>query len=306
MDRTYDSKPIIFQIIFFFLTLHSFPYANPISDNNLVFKTCSNPKTKTLTTSTYQSQPQALSSLFQELVSQSSKSKFFKTTQLSVLDDQTAVTGLFQCREDITNEECLSCVKTLPKTATNMCHAAPSARVQLRQCYIRYEPEEFVLDMHSSTQDQLVLLHKACGPESSHVAGFEAMRDAALLALEDSVVEKGGFCKANFELVQAMAQCEGEMEACECGVCVNKAVEMAQEECGKSVSAEIYLDKCFLSYSYYPQGITEDGENRGTNNSSNNRKIRAIVVGGAAALGFGFIFLLFIKSQTKKDDDDLM
>ncbi|KAM6577138.1 hypothetical protein CsatB_028975 [Cannabis sativa] len=303
MEPTYSKPFIVLQITFFFVTLYYLlPYANPISDHNFVFKTCSNQKN--LTTSTYQSHSQALSFLFQELVSRSSKSKFFKTTQLSVLDDQTAISGLFQCREDITNEECLNCVKTLPETATtNRCYAA---RVQLQQCYIRYEPEELVLDVYSSSQDELVLLHKTCGPESNHVDGFEAMRDAALLALEDSVVEKGGFRKTNMELVQAMVQCEGEMEACECGLCVNKAVEIAQEECGKAVSAEIYLDKCFLSYSYYPQGIPEDGENKGGNNSSNNGKLMAIVIGGAAALGFGFIFLLFIKSRTEKEDDDLV
>lgn len=110
-------------------------------------------------------------------------------------------------------------------------------------------------DMNHYSSSSPALLHKTCGPESSQGSGLGAMRDAALLALEDSVVEQGGFCKVKFELVQAVAQCEGEVEACECGLCVNKAVELAQEECGGSVSAEIYLEKCFLSYSYYPQGV---------------------------------------------------
>ncbi|POO02916.1 Gnk2-like domain containing protein [Trema orientale] len=295
------SKPF-FLLILFFVTL-SLLCVKTISDSNnsLVFKTCSDRK---ILTSRHQSHSQAFSSLLQELVSQSSKSKFFKTTQLSDLDDQTAISGLFQCREDISNETCRNCVETLPEMATNLCKTASSARVQLKECYIRYEPEDMLLEKYYS-HNELVLLHKTCGAESNHVDGFEEMRSAAFSALEDAVVEEGGFCKTNYQLVQAMAQCEGEMEACECGECVNKAAEIAQEECGNAVSAEIYLDTCFLSYSYYPQGIPVDRENRGKSNSNNGRTL-AIVLGGAAALCFGFIFMLFIKSWTKKDDDDLV
>ena len=243
-----------FILIFFFVSL-SLPCVNPISDSNnsIIFKSCSD---QTILT-TNQSHSQALSSLFQALVSQSSKSKFFKTTELSDADDQTAISGLFQCREDITNKDCQNCVKTLPGITTNLCKQASSARVQLQECYIRYEPEDIYLEKYYS-QNEVVLLHKTCGQESNQVAGFEEMRNEAFLALEDAIVEeggRGGFCKMNYELVQVMVQCEGEMEACECGECVNMAVEVAKEECGKAVSAEIYLDKCFLSYSYYPHGI---------------------------------------------------
>jgi hypothetical protein len=51
-----------------------------------------------------------------------------------------------------------------------------------------------------------------------------------------------------------MAQCEGDLGGCECGECVNNAEQIAQEECGESVSGEIYLDKCFISYTFYPDG----------------------------------------------------
>jgi len=33
---------------------------------------------------------------------------------------------------------------------------------------------------------------------------------------------------------------------------VKSAVEKAQVECGSSLSTQVYLHKCFISYSYYP------------------------------------------------------
>lgn len=42
--------------------------------------------------------------------------------------------------------------------------------------------------------------------------------------------------------------------------------------------------------------------NTGASRNKSNEKLAAIVVGGAAALGLGFIFLLFLNSRWKKDD----
>ncbi|KAK3012012.1 hypothetical protein RJ639_011143 [Escallonia herrerae] len=53
-----------------------------------------------------------------------------------------------------------------------------------------------------------------------------------------------------YEDMHVMAECEGTLGACECGECVSNAVEVAQDECTDSVSGQIYVDHCFLSYSY--------------------------------------------------------
>lgn len=247
MDLTSKLLCLLFHALTMLLCFaHSLPSVKPSSNNSsLVYKSCAD---QTRLSST-KSHSNTLSSLFEELVLQSSKSKFFKTTQGSD-DDQTAIFGLFQCREDISNDDCRNCVKALPDMSTSLCKEAESARVQLQGCYIRYEPDG-VLDKYSENK----LLHKTCGEPYPGTGRFEEMRDAAFSALEDDIANSGGFCKMSYELVQVIAQCEGELDACECGECVNGAVQIAREECGNAVSGEFYLDKCFMTYSYYPEGV---------------------------------------------------
>lgn len=84
---------------------------------------------------------QALSSLFGTLVSQSSKSKFYKTSTGS---GQTTISGLFQCRGDLSNVQCYKCVSGLPILIDKLCGSKPvAARIQLFGCYMLYEVAGF-------------------------------------------------------------------------------------------------------------------------------------------------------------------
>lgn len=224
--------------------------ANPVNSdyNTLVYNQCSN---QTFTTPPTQ---QTLSSLFQELIAHSSQSKFFKHTQATGDDDETGISGLFQCIQDISNEECQSCVSTLPDLSNTLCRESVSARVQLRGCYLHYELDGF--DSESSNHK---LMHKTCGELSNGLAGgFEEMRDAAFAALESGIVMNGdGFYKTTYEAIQVMAQCVGGLGACECGGCVSSAVQIAEAECGAALSGQIYLEECFLSYTNHPDEIPD-------------------------------------------------
>ncbi|XP_004304781.1 PREDICTED: cysteine-rich repeat secretory protein 3 [Fragaria vesca subsp. vesca] len=270
-----------------------------ISDHSsLVYKNCAN-QTFTTTAPT-NPHTQTLTSLFQELTAHSNRSKFFKHTESSTDDDK--ISGVYQCREDITNQECHSCVSTIPVMSNTVCRESVAARVQLRGCYMHYKLEGIDHLDYSSKER---LLHKSCGQGGGSIngglGGFEEMRRAAFGVLESGVVSGEGFCKTRYELVDVMAQCEGGLGGCECGECVSGAVQIAEEECGGSVSGEIYLAECFLSFAYHPDDESHPEEDRRDRKGSNGKTL-AIVVGGAAALFFGFIFLLFLKSWGKKDE----
>lgn len=87
------------------------------------------------------------------------------------------------------------------------------------------------------------------------------MRDHAFAELESGVVEGNheGFYEGDYgEKMHAMAQCQGDLlgeNERDCGECVRNAVRLAREECGESISGQVYMDGCFMSYSYYPYGI---------------------------------------------------
>lgn len=236
----HDKKQVLF-ISYSLAVIFFLPSIETLSDHSsLVYKNCTNQTFSMLANS------QSLSNLFQELVSHSSKSKFFKTSKLS--NEEKPISGLYQCRGDINNEECSNCVNSLPDMSNNLCKEARAARVQLNGCYMRYEPEGgsklFDHDHH--------LLHKTCGERNEVDPRFEDIRAGAFATMKGAIAGGDRFYKSSYLVVEVMAQCVEDWNICECSECVNYAVQIAEEECGEAFLGEFYLDKCFLSYSYNP------------------------------------------------------
>ncbi|XVF06446.1 hypothetical protein REPUB_Repub06bG0048900 [Reevesia pubescens] len=260
--------------------------------STLIYKNCTS---ETFTDST-KSHSDSLSSFFEELITKSSQEKFYKTTTLY---DNNGISGLFQCRSDLSNNECYKCVTSVPEMSNTLCNKAVSARIQLHGCYVHYEADEFI---EGSSKNEL--LHKICDEKKAVVLGFEEVRDAAFAAVESGVIDGDhGYCKVNYELIQVIAQCEGDLGPCDCGKCVGLALQIAQEECGSSLSGQIYLDNCFISYGYYPDGIPDNLKRGREGRYNNSGKLVAIVLGGAVALFIGYILLLSLRKLGKKDDD---
>ncbi|CAL0300011.1 unnamed protein product [Lupinus luteus] len=244
--------------------------------------------------------------MFQKLIAQSSQSKFFKTKEL-INNNTSIISGLFQCRKDITTQDCFTCVNSLPHMSNTLCSNSISARVQLDGCYIKYEQEKVLetSDEELSDQSDSNLLHyKICGEISSvtNYVEFRELMDEAFVELENGIVNSDGYYRVNYKGVQLMAQCEGDSETCECSRCVYAAVEIAKEQCGTSLSAQIYLDKCFISYIYQPDSYGNGNSVPGTRRNHSTEKLAAIIVGGAAAALLGFLFLSFLNSRCKKDE----
>jgi hypothetical protein len=240
------SLPSYALVLVLFLALF---FPQPLESSSdyatLVYKDCAS---QTFTDPTQsQSQALSLSSLFQDLLAHSSQSKFFKAVEG---ESETAISGFFQCRGDISGEECYSCVNELSQMSNTLCIQAMAARVQLYGCYTYYEADGF----HETSTSEANLHYKTCGESKAVVDGFAKLRDTAFATLINGVVHNNGFYATSYDSVQMMAQCEGDLGGCECGECVNNAEQIAQEECGESVSGEIYLDKCFISYTFYPDG----------------------------------------------------
>ncbi|XP_022939907.1 cysteine-rich repeat secretory protein 11-like [Cucurbita moschata] len=241
---------------------------------------------------------QALSALFGSLVSQSTKARFSKTTSGS---GQATINGLFQCRGDLTNGDCYNCVSKIPHIVESLCGKAIAARVQLYGCYLLYEVSGFA--QISGFQ----MLYKTCGATNVAGSGFEERRDTALSVLENGVVSGHGFYTTNYQSVYVLGQCEGDLGDSDCGECVKNAVQRAQVECGSSISGQLYLHRCFISYSYYPNGVPSGSSSSSSSSSSsgvNTGKTVAIILGATAGVVFVAICLLFARGLMKKHDDD--
>ncbi|KAK4482489.1 hypothetical protein RD792_009647 [Penstemon davidsonii] len=243
---------------------------------------------------------QALSSLFGTLIAQSSKSKFFKTTTGST---QTTITGLFQCRGDLSNVDCYNCVSRLPILIDKLCGKPIAARIQLFGCSMLYEVEGF-------TQiSGMEMLFKSCSGANAGGSEFEERRDTALTSLENGMSSTSGFYTTSYESVYVLGQCEGDVGASDCGECVKSAVQRVQVECGSSIAGQIYLPMCYISYTCYPNGVPKKSSSASftspssSGSGTNPGKTVAIILGGAAGVGLLVICLLFARGLLKKKDD---
>ncbi|XP_058101442.1 plasmodesmata-located protein 2-like [Magnolia sinica] len=279
-------KSLFFSTLLFLASFAFLIHRNAAADlYTMVFKGCSQ---QTFTgNSGFQ---QTLTSLFDSLIAQSASTRFFKT---SVGSGQNAATGLFQCRGDLSNADCNSCIRKIPEMSSGLCGNAVAARIQLTGCYALYQITGF--PQIPGTQ----MLYKTCSPSEGN---FEEKRDTAFAAVESGITGGNGFYATTYASVYAIAQCEGDLSVADCGQCVKEAVQKAQVECGKSVAGQVYLNRCYFSFSYYGNGVSHHSSPSGSGQQQTGKTV-AIVVGGAAALAFGVICLLFLRSLLKKRDD---
>ncbi|XP_062216824.1 plasmodesmata-located protein 3-like [Phragmites australis] len=238
--------------------------------------------------------PPTIAALSSALSAQSASAKFYKTSSSSASAPSTSVFGLFQCRGDLSGSDCATCVSRAMSSWSELCGPSVAARVQLAGCLALYEVSGF------PQVSGIQMLFKTCGTGGGGGGDFEMRRDTAFAQLEGGVAAStGGFVATSYQAVYAMAQCEGELSTGDCSQCVTQSVQHVEVECGGAPSGQVYLDKCYISYSYYPHGVPHGGGMGGQQTG----KTVAIVLGGAVGLGFLVICLLFARSLVKKKDD---
>ncbi|XP_023745554.1 plasmodesmata-located protein 2 isoform X2 [Lactuca sativa] len=292
----------LLHILFLFLHFPS-PFA-AAGLTNLVYKGCANQNFQDPIAS------ENLKTLFTALVAQSSTTNFYKATSGGNEQPTTSITGLYQCRGDLSNTDCNSCVIKLPNTIQKVCDRDTiAARVQLVGCYMRYEVIGF--QQVPATE----LLYKQCGSRRAGGSGFSERLEAALSLIPKGVSNGKGYYAGGYQSVYVLGQCEGDLGGGDCVNCVKKAAEIGRTECQSSISGRIFLQQCYISYTYYPDGVpgadggvgvggvetgaTETGGGGG-GGRNNTEKTVAIVFGGLAGLGLVVAFLLVLKSAFKK------
>ncbi|KAM1153123.1 hypothetical protein ACFX14_035551 [Malus domestica] len=291
--HTSKPSPSILSALFFVTLFASFPFFTISADlTNLIYKGCANQNFQD-PNGVYK---QNLKSLFDSLVSQSSQKTYFSTT---FGDGQNAILGVYQCRGDLSTSDCSLCVKKIPALAKKLCGEVVAARVQLGGCYLRYEVAGY--KQVPGTE----FLFKICGKDqaSGVSAGFADKRDTAFGMVENGVKNgSGGFYIGTYQSLYILGQCEGDLGSEDCGDCVKSADQKAKSDCNGAISAQIYLQKCYISYKFYPNGvtgITSSSSSSSSGSRHHTQRTVAIAVGGIAAFGFLVVCLMFVKQLMK-------
>ncbi|CAL0299656.1 unnamed protein product [Lupinus luteus] len=285
------SQTFLFLFILYVFFLHSISNAD---NTNLIFKGCAEKKLQDPSGICTKN----LKSLLISLVSQSRQKPFYTTTSG---ENKNMIMGLYQCKGDLSNSSCYNCISKIDDMLDKLCGKVVAARVHLCGCYLRYEVVGFkqVPETH--------LLYKVCGSKQEsedNDNGIVEKRDMAFDMIE-SGVKNGGklFYSGSYKSLNVLGQCDGDLASDDCGDCVKSAEDQAKTECGDSLSAQIYLNKCYISYNFKSNEMPKKSSFPGTALQQHTQKTIALVVGGFAALGFFAVCVLFLKSVLKKKDD---
>ncbi|KAI9122243.1 hypothetical protein K1719_006932 [Acacia pycnantha] len=259
-------------------------------NTNLVYKGCAEQKLED-PSGIYS---QNLQALMTSLVGQSGQKPFSSTTSG---DNQNAIMGLYQCRGDLTNSDCYNCVSKIPNLLDKLCGKVAAARVQLVGCNMRYE----IVGFKQIPETQL--LYRVCGKKVKG-SELEERRETAF-GMVVSGVKTGGnlFYTGSYQSLYVLGQCQGDLDGADCGDCVKSAEDQAKVQCRNSISAQIYLHRCYVSYSFYPNGVPRISSSSSSSSGTgqqHTQKTVALAVGGFAAVGFLIACLLFFKSVFKK------
>ncbi|RRT35595.1 hypothetical protein B296_00055423 [Ensete ventricosum] len=264
MGNRYHMKEIheLFLLLFLLFFLRcSVAVASSDDFTAFVYVGCS--QTKSVSGSPYQSN---VDSLLTSLANAAALSSYDSFTSSAASTTNPAY-GLFQCRTDLANSVCASCVRSALDQLSSLCPSSTGATVQLKGCFFRYGDESFL------GKPDTTLLYNKCGSVApdEHSSDLLVMRDTALSGLASG---GGNYRLGTGGRVRGLAQCVGDQSPNDCGGCVAAAVAQLKDICGVADAGDAYLGKCYVSY--WSDAVDTSGHHHG-NRPSGGRRWTVIV-----------------------------
>ncbi|CAL5215215.1 unnamed protein product [Lathyrus oleraceus] len=256
-----------------------------ISDtNSFIFGGCS--RLKFSPGSNYET---SVNSILSSLVNSATFTTYNNFTVPGATASET-VSGLFQCRGDITNDQCSTCVERAVSQLGTLCFETYGGALQLEGCFVKYDNVKFV-----GVEDKTEVVKK-CGP----LIGLTSdARDNVLAYLESSDGVYKTFRTTSYGDFQGVAQCTGDLSSSECQDCVSDAIQRLKSECGGSTWGDMYLAKCYVRYS--EGGVHSRDHNDDENHNDDEiEKTLAILIGLIAGVALIIVFLSFLSKVCEK------
>lgn len=203
---------------------------------------------------------------------------------------QDTLYGVFQCRGDLSGNDCAQCVSRAVTQLGTLCLDACGGALQLDGCFVKYDNATFL-----GVEDKTVVLKK-CGPSIGYDSDGLTRRDAVLAYLGTSDGAFRPFRVSGSGNVQGVAQCVGDLSPSECQDCLSDAVGQLRAECGTSTWGDLFLGKCYARYSEggYNSHDSYDHNDDDDDDDDIDRTL-AILIGIIAAVALIVVFLSYFR-----------
>ncbi|PKI36253.1 hypothetical protein CRG98_043365 [Punica granatum] len=194
---------------------------------------------------------------------------------------EDTVYGLFQCRGDLSADDCSKCVTRAVSRLGTLCVGSCGGAMQLDGCFIKYDNTSFL-----GVEDKA-----KCGP----LIGLDSEGTTERDSLLGSVVGSDGAYKpyrAGWSGdARAVAQCVQDLSASECQDCLTEAITQLKTNCQAAKWGDMFLGKCYVRYS---EGGDHSHDGHGSSNDDEIEKTLAILIGLIAGVALIIVFLSFL------------
>ncbi|KAL8241810.1 hypothetical protein R6Q59_012112 [Mikania micrantha] len=227
----------------------------------------------------------SINSLFTSLVDSASIYNFNK---FEISPEDNTVYGLFQCRGDLSSQNCKDCVVGAISELKTACPMSTGGEIQFEGCYVKYENMSFFGVQEKSE------VFRRCGPSIGYNSDVLNTIDGALAYLVggNGQYYRGG----DFGSIEGVAQCVQDLSLSDCQDCLSEACGRLRTECETSTWGDMYFGKCYIRYADHGNEDHVNNDNSSSNKSSGGNEnniwkwIIAIIAAVLTTGGLTFAF----------------
>ncbi|XP_071716655.1 cysteine-rich repeat secretory protein 55 [Rutidosis leptorrhynchoides] len=192
-----------------------------------------------------------INSLLTKLVQTTSLSGYSAT---SYGTGQAQVFGLAQCRQDVSTEDCSTCIQEASKEIRNICPNNVDARIWYEYCFLRYNTENFIGQLDTGYGTFYANVENVTDPNT-----FNEKLGALMNQISSSASTPGskGIGKGETELtpfvtLYALVQCTQDLSPLLCRQCLAIAEGVFETFCDEKKGCRVIYSSCYVRYELYP------------------------------------------------------
>ncbi|CAL5353393.1 hypothetical protein CsSME_00041453 [Camellia sinensis var. sinensis] len=179
------------------------------------------------------------------------------------------VYGLSQCRADVSNEDCSSCIQDAATEIRTRCPNQADARIWYEYCFLRYDINNFFGHVDTAFGIYIYNVEDANDPDT-----FNKELGALLDQITTQAVVPGnrgnGRAKNKytpFLTIYALVQCTRDLSPLSCSQCLSIAVGNIPNYCNNKKGCRVLYSSCYLRYELYPFYFPLDSQEGSANAS---------------------------------------
>jgi hypothetical protein len=165
------------------------------------------------------------------------------------------VFGRLQCRGDLSPRECRACSLNALNSIRRDCPNAVGARVQLEDCFLRFENYHFISKLDTNLWYRLVNANDVAGPKF-RIAVRSLMVDLSARTTSSNYKFTLGSTTVNVSsrnssTIYGMEMCWRDMSTQDCAACLSRGLENMFSCCPQRAGVQVFIGSCTLRYEIY-------------------------------------------------------